>query len=56
MKAIKFAYSVYDNSPMLRTITRIFHPTLDEPDAQVYEKQIQGGPFNINDSRMGRGL
>ena len=48
MKAIKFAYTVYDNSPMLRTITRIIHPTLDEPDAQVYEKQIQGGPSNIN--------
>ena len=44
MQAIKFVYSVYDNSPMLRTITRIFHPTLDEPDAQVYEKQIQGRP------------
>ena len=48
MQAIKFAYSVYDNSPMLRTITRIFHPILDDSDAQVYEKQIQGGPSNIN--------
>ncbi len=46
MQAIKFAYTVYDNSPMLRTITRIFHPTLDEPDAEVYEKQIQGRPSN----------
>jgi hypothetical protein len=48
MKAIKFAYTVYDNSPMQRAITRIFHPTLDNPDAEVYEKQIDGGPINID--------
>jgi len=46
MQAIKYAYTVYDNSPMNRAITRIFHPTLDEPDAEVYEKQIQGNPSN----------
>ncbi len=44
MQAIKYAYSVYDNSPMLRAITRIFHPVLNDPEAQLYEKQIQGGP------------
>jgi hypothetical protein len=31
---------------MNRAITRIFHPTLDDPDAEVYEKQIQGNPSN----------
>lgn len=46
MQAIKYAYTVYDNSPMNRAITRIFHPTLDDPDAEVYEKQIQGNPSN----------
>ena len=44
MKAIKYAYSVYDNSPMLRTITRIFHPSPSDPEAELYEKQIQGKP------------
>jgi hypothetical protein len=46
MQAIKYAYTVYDNSPMNRALTRIFHPTLDDPDAEVYEKQIQGNPSN----------
>ena len=46
MQAIKYAYTVYDNSPMNRALTRIFHPTLDDPDAEVYEKEIQGNPTN----------
>ena len=46
MQAIKYAYTVYDNSPMERALTRIFHPTLDDPDAEVYEKEIQRNPIN----------
>ena len=44
MKAVKASYSIYDNSPMMRSITRFFFPTLSNPLAQIYEKQIQGRP------------
>ena len=44
MKAIKYSFSVFDNSPMRRSLLRIWNPTIDEPDAEVYEKQIQGRP------------
>ena len=44
MKAIKYSYSIFDNSPMIRAITRIFFPTLNDPEAEIYEKQILGRP------------
>ena len=44
MRAIKFLFTSYDNSPMRRALLRIWNPTLDDPDAEVYEKQIQGRP------------
>jgi hypothetical protein len=40
MKAVKFNYSFYDASPIERAITRIFFPRLDNPTAQIYEKQV----------------
>lgn len=42
MQAIKYTYDYYDNSPMDRSVTRIYYPKLDNPNAQVYEEQIQG--------------
>lgn len=42
MQAIKYTYNYYDNSPMDRSITRVYFPKLDNPNAQVYEEQIQG--------------
>jgi hypothetical protein len=45
MKAVKYSYSLYDNSPLVRAITRIFYPKLDKPNVQIYEEQIQGPPL-----------
>ncbi len=50
MQAIKYSYDYYDNSPMDRSITRIYFPKLDNPNAQVYEEQIQGKPV-VNASK-----
>ncbi len=44
MKAVKYSYSLYDNSPLHRAITRIYYPKLDKPNVQIYEEQIQGPP------------
>lgn len=45
MQAIKYSYDYYDNSPMDRSITRIYFPKLDNSNAQRYEEQIQGKPI-----------
>jgi VCBS repeat-containing protein len=45
MQAIKYTYDYYDNSPMDRSITRIYFPKLDNSNAQRYEEQIQGKPI-----------
>lgn len=45
MQAIKYSYDYYDNSPMDRSITRIYFPKLDNSNAQKYEEQIQGKPI-----------
>ena len=44
MQRIKAAYSFYDNSPLLRSITRFYFPKLDKPGVQIYEMQIQDRP------------
>jgi hypothetical protein len=45
MQAIKYSYDYYDNSPMDRSITRVYFPKLDNINAQAYEEQIQGRPI-----------
>lgn len=50
MQAIKYSYDYYDNSPMDRSITRIYFPKLDNSNAQRYEEQIQGKPI-IDDAK-----
>ena len=42
-KALKVKYSFYDDIPLHRSITRFHFPKLDNPDAQLYELQIQDG-------------
>jgi hypothetical protein len=44
MQGIKSSYSFYDNSPMLRSITRFYFPKLDKPGVEIYEQQIGGPP------------
>jgi len=46
IQAIKYSYSFFDNSPMLRSITRVFFPSLDSTTHIPYELQIQGGPID----------
>lgn len=50
MQAIKYSYDYYDNSPMDRSITRVYFPKLDNTNAQPYEEQIQGRPV-IDESK-----
>ena len=44
MEAIKYNYSLWDKSPINRSITRIFYPSLDSSKTQRYEEQIQARP------------
>ena len=44
MQSVKASYSFYDNSPLMRSITRFYFPKLDKPGVQIYEMQIQDGP------------
>ena len=43
-KALKVSYSFYDDVPLHRSLTRIHFPKLDNPEAEIYEIQIQDRP------------
>ena len=45
MQGLRASYSFYDNSPMVRSITRIYFPKLDKAGVQIYEQQIQDVPI-----------